>query len=246
MASNYTTNYQLNQWEPTDAIQRVDFNADNAKIDGALSTLQQSITAETLLRTTAIQTEQQARAAAIQTEQQTRAAAIQAEQQARTAALNEHAQTLAVLTEKAGAHLLASGSVGQDGAASISIPLSGIQWDQWKLVYLVLQVAVSSGANTTFYCYVNGLISTALFSARSNHSSHTPYPFWVCAVLMPLFDGSRRVMGYGVGTNTYDDLTTAFDCNYSFNDLNSFMLGFLSETGMTFQAGSMYQLFGEK
>ena len=33
MASNYTTNYQLNQWEPTDQVQRTDFNADNAKID---------------------------------------------------------------------------------------------------------------------------------------------------------------------------------------------------------------------
>ena len=37
MATNYTTNYQLNQWEPTDAVQRVEFNADNAKIDAALA-----------------------------------------------------------------------------------------------------------------------------------------------------------------------------------------------------------------
>ena len=35
MATNQTTNYQLNQWEPTDAVQRVDFNADNAKLDAA-------------------------------------------------------------------------------------------------------------------------------------------------------------------------------------------------------------------
>ena len=26
MASNYTTNYQLNQWEPTDPVFRTDFN----------------------------------------------------------------------------------------------------------------------------------------------------------------------------------------------------------------------------
>lgn len=37
MATNQTTNYQLNQWESTDAVQRVDFNADNAKIDAALA-----------------------------------------------------------------------------------------------------------------------------------------------------------------------------------------------------------------
>ena len=36
MATNQTTNYQLNQWEPTDQVLRTDFNADNAKIDAAL------------------------------------------------------------------------------------------------------------------------------------------------------------------------------------------------------------------
>lgn len=33
---NHTSNYHLNQWEPTDQVRRVDFNADNAKIDAAL------------------------------------------------------------------------------------------------------------------------------------------------------------------------------------------------------------------
>lgn len=33
---NHTSNYQLNQWEPTDQVLRADFNADNAKIDEAL------------------------------------------------------------------------------------------------------------------------------------------------------------------------------------------------------------------
>ena len=36
MASNYTTNYQLNQWEPTDQVLRTDFNADNVKIEQAI------------------------------------------------------------------------------------------------------------------------------------------------------------------------------------------------------------------
>ena len=39
MASNQTTNYQLNQWEPTDQVLRTDFNADNAKLDAALTDL---------------------------------------------------------------------------------------------------------------------------------------------------------------------------------------------------------------
>ena len=43
MATNQTTNYQLNQWEPTDAVQRVDFNADNAKLDAALKSLSDQV-----------------------------------------------------------------------------------------------------------------------------------------------------------------------------------------------------------
>ena len=39
MATNHTTNYQLNQWEATDQVLRTDFNQDNAKIDGALAGL---------------------------------------------------------------------------------------------------------------------------------------------------------------------------------------------------------------
>ena len=34
-----TSNYNLNQWEPTDPIRREDFNADNAAIDEALGAL---------------------------------------------------------------------------------------------------------------------------------------------------------------------------------------------------------------
>ena len=42
MSTNYTTNYDLCQWEPTDPVLRTDFNADNAKIDAALAGLAES------------------------------------------------------------------------------------------------------------------------------------------------------------------------------------------------------------
>ena len=42
MATNQTTNYQLNQWEPADQVLRTDFNADNAKLDAALLALDAS------------------------------------------------------------------------------------------------------------------------------------------------------------------------------------------------------------
>ena len=37
MATNQTTNCQLNQWELADQVLRTDFNADNAKLDAALA-----------------------------------------------------------------------------------------------------------------------------------------------------------------------------------------------------------------
>ena len=43
MATNYTTNYDLCQWEPTDAVQRVEFNGDNAKLDAALKSLSDQV-----------------------------------------------------------------------------------------------------------------------------------------------------------------------------------------------------------
>ena len=39
MASNYTTNYQLNQWEAADQVLRTEFNRDNQRIDAALAGL---------------------------------------------------------------------------------------------------------------------------------------------------------------------------------------------------------------
>ena len=43
MASNFTANYQLNQWEEEDAVRRVDFNADNAKIDAAIKAVDRRV-----------------------------------------------------------------------------------------------------------------------------------------------------------------------------------------------------------
>ena len=40
MASNYTENYGLCQWEATDNFVRTEFNQDNAKIDAALKALE--------------------------------------------------------------------------------------------------------------------------------------------------------------------------------------------------------------
>ena len=51
MATNYTTNYQLNQWEPTDQVLRTDFNADNTKIDAALAAKAEAAALNSLTQT---------------------------------------------------------------------------------------------------------------------------------------------------------------------------------------------------
>ncbi len=40
MSTNYTENFDLCQWEPTDPVLRTDFNADNAKIEAALADIE--------------------------------------------------------------------------------------------------------------------------------------------------------------------------------------------------------------
>ena len=42
MASGQTQYYGLSQWEAADKVERVDFNSDNARVDGALHTLAES------------------------------------------------------------------------------------------------------------------------------------------------------------------------------------------------------------
>ena len=56
MASNYTTNYQLNQWEAGDQVLRTEFNRDNQKIDGALAANAEAIAAEVAARTALTET----------------------------------------------------------------------------------------------------------------------------------------------------------------------------------------------
>ena len=44
MASNYTPNYQLCQWEAEDPVRKADFNTDNARIDAAIKAVDSRVT----------------------------------------------------------------------------------------------------------------------------------------------------------------------------------------------------------
>ena len=43
MATNHTTNYQLNLWEPGDSFLREEFNQNSQKLDAALNTLAEGL-----------------------------------------------------------------------------------------------------------------------------------------------------------------------------------------------------------
>ena len=63
MASNYTSNYQLCQWEANDKVLRTEFKGDNQKIDAALKANADAISAEAAAREAAVSSEASARAA---------------------------------------------------------------------------------------------------------------------------------------------------------------------------------------
>lgn len=79
MATNQTTNYQLNQWLSTDQVLRTDFNANNAKVDTALKGVTDALENEVTARTEAVLEEAAARETAVAAERQARIAAISAQ-----------------------------------------------------------------------------------------------------------------------------------------------------------------------
>ena len=106
MASSYTSSYQLCQWEATDKVLRTDFNGDNQKIDAALAGLAEEL--------------------------EEGFAGHAATLSGHTATLSQHAQQLEEIEEKATAKLLLSGTVSQSGLQSFTIPLSAVNWSDWR------------------------------------------------------------------------------------------------------------------
>ena len=128
MASNYTSNYQLCQWEGTDKVLRTDFNGDNAKIDAALKANADAIAAK-----------------AAQADPEEVAADLAAETAAREAAdaalenrLNQ--QTLFTYT-------------ASTAGGTLYIPVSGISWTEWK--HLRIRVHPVLNSSCTYALRIN-------------------------------------------------------------------------------------------
>lgn len=98
MATNYTANYQLNQWESSDQVLRTEFNADNSKIDAALKANADAVTAEAAARAAALG--QKADQSALNSLSQTVSALSQtAAGKADQSALNSLSQTVTALSQ---------------------------------------------------------------------------------------------------------------------------------------------------
>lgn len=139
MATNYTTNYDLCQWESTDQVLRTDFNADNAKIDAALKA-----------NADAISVEAAARAAAVSAKADT--SALNAETSARQAADN-------ALAEKAGAQLIQRVTL-TSATEWVHLDMSEIDWTQWATVAVCIRPVLVAGDEYLVYCNTAGLSIT--------------------------------------------------------------------------------------
>ena len=152
MATNQTTKYQLNQWEPADAVQRVEFNQDNAKLDTALKSLSDQVVQkanQSALNTLISAVNQKADASTVSSLSQTVAA--KAEQNALTEEINARTAVDTVLAQKAGMQLIQQIQlVESDGYVN---QLLSIDWDQWGIVWLVFRpkFSESTSYNTYFF-----------------------------------------------------------------------------------------------
>ena len=151
-----TTHYELNQWAGEDRIMRVDFNADNEKLDAALYQLSQAQTAQG----TALDTERRNREAqdtAIRQEMSQQAAAIRSELAAGDAAV-EAANSLIRLAR----------IVTEQDAAQVDVNISG--YDLSKYAELILVPYVRSDASI-IYVRVNNLSDNIYQDFRGDHST---------------------------------------------------------------------------
>ena len=177
-----TKHYQLNQWAAGDKVQRIDFNADNAKIDAALRTNADAIAAEVTARTAAVSAEATAREKA-----------VSAEVTARTAAV-------AALEDKTKLHTIKTMTFSRT-TSNVAISLKGIDWGQWKVVATVIHADMDSG---TCRLYPSGSTQDTSILSYSNdfliiqfplHQSGLPFSGIILA-------DSSKAFSFGVSFQT--------------------------------------------
>ena len=219
MATNYTTNYQLNQWEPTDAVQRVDFNADNAKVDAALKSLSDQVV-------------QKANQSAVNT------LITAVNQKADASTVNALSQTVAgkadqsevdALTAKAGTQLISRTTMSA-AAALFSVELSDLLWSEWATVTIRIKPVLPEGGRYAVYFNQSPEVELTWEDATDLFT----------AVLFPLYDADQQAISL-VCPPFNGNSMRPIGANYSaIEEL------WIKGEGCTFQSGTVIEIWGNK
>lgn len=192
---NRTSNYNLCQWARSDKVQMEDFNADNTKIDSALTGLQSALTGEADARK----------------------------------ALD------AALRPKAGAQLIKDVTLTWTSSSVHIIPASGINWNDWFMVLISIEIITPPGSYSTMYFYVNDKPISELNYYSSEQSADKVMP--TAFLFYPFFDERYPVQPWPV--NHHAPVPTG-NLPFRFRDITQFKMG----PGGTVGAGTRYKIWG--
>lgn len=220
MASNYTENCGLCQWEATDQVLRTEFNEDNQKIDAALKN--QSVSLSNL----SDQLENKANTATVNNlsstvSQKADRSELEAEKNAREAKDAE-------LEERAGMHLI-NRVILEQPTEWPKLDLSGIDWNQWATVRILMKPVIDDGDH--YRISFNSSSSMSLGSTITGHFN---------LLLFPTFDQDMCVCGFRWPT-TYKEYIFFFDTK--FQNLTNIEFG-TSEN--SFHQGTVMEIWGQK
>ena len=232
MATNQTTNYQLNQWEPADAVQRVDFNADNAKLDTALKSLSDQVIQkanQSAVNNLILAVNQKADASTVSALSQDVAAKADSSTVtalAQTVAQKADQSQVDSLAAKAGTQLIRRITFSEDKDRCY-VDLSAIDWSQWATVTIRALPVLTANDGFRIYFHIDN---------RSDQITDYIVPQTVLR-LFPLFNGDTRVMGLYFPGN-YDGIGLDFEFSYSQLE----MIELLSEDNL-FKVGSVFEVW---
>ena len=219
MATNQTTNYQLNQWEPTDAVQRVEFNQDNAKVDAALKSLSDQVVQkanQSALNTVISAVNQKADAATVSSLSQT--VAGKAEQ-----------SDVDALESRAGAQLIQRTTMSTANMF-FSVDLSDVHWDEWATITIRVKPVLPEGGEYAVYFNTSPQVELTW--------EYATYLF--TTVLFPLYDADQQAISLVCPPFNGNSMRPIGASYSAIEEL------WIKGEGCTFQSGTVIEIWGNK
>ena len=167
----------------------------------------------------------------IDTALKTQATALATETSERKAAVTD-------LSKRAGLQLLLQGSPSSD-VHTFDIPLSGIQWSQWKTVHIFIDPVIYRGS--VFSLNLNGSSSASFGSASGNNEDTTTRRNFAYLMLFPLCDPRVWVTSLVAGLQSNGMVVPG----YCYQDLTKLTLTVTNTTDGVFRPATVYKVWGE-